>query len=111
MYTTLGEIPDHAKVKHYVGLPPEIASDEDLRAEMSPASVLVIVEHEDSGIFLYRFAIDGAVVGDTWHESVEEAQGQAQFEYGIAASSWRPISNTIGDDNLEDFVLSLAVEK
>jgi basic membrane lipoprotein Med (substrate-binding protein (PBP1-ABC) superfamily) len=35
-----------------------------------------------------RFAADGAFAGDTWHQTAEEAQEQAKFEFGNAISDW-----------------------
>jgi len=38
--------------------------------------------------FLDRFAEDGRSVGDTWHQSIDEAREQAEDEYGDALSAW-----------------------
>jgi hypothetical protein len=54
---------------------------------MARAAILSI-EVEDDGVFLYRFAADGAFAGDTWHQTIEEAQEQATFEFGHAISDW-----------------------
>jgi hypothetical protein len=110
LFATLGQMSGESRTKHYVGLPPELTNDEDLRTEMPIARTLIIMKDDASGIFLYRFAADGAVVGDTWHESVEEAQGKADFEYGAAVGAWQRLSDDIGEDNIDDFVRSLALD-
>jgi hypothetical protein len=78
--------PLRPKVRHYRGLPPQL-SEADNREEMAKAAILSI-EVEDDGVFLYRFAADGAFAGDTWHQTMEEAQEQAKFEFGNAISNW-----------------------
>jgi hypothetical protein len=72
------------KVRHYWGLPPQLSGAND-REEMARAAILSI-EVEGDGVFLCRFAADGAFAGDTWHQTVEEAQEQAKFEFGNAIS-------------------------
>jgi hypothetical protein len=78
--------PLRLKVRHYVGLPPQLSGANN-REEMPRAAILSI-EVEDDGVFLYRFAADGAFAGDTWHQTVEEAQEQATFEFASAISNW-----------------------
>lgn len=82
------------KVKHYVGLPPELDEGKDSRQELGSPAVLLIEETE-SGIFLERFGADGSFAGDTWHRSVEEAKEQATFEYGELLSDWREVPSDV----------------
>jgi hypothetical protein len=42
----------------------------------------LLIECKADGIFLVRFGAAGEVAGDTWHESLEDAKGQATSEYG-----------------------------
>jgi hypothetical protein len=48
-----------------------------------PPTRYVLVEELDEGHFLFRFASDGSDGGDPWHESLEDALEQAEFEYGL----------------------------
>jgi hypothetical protein len=48
-------------------------------------------------VFLFRFTADGQVVGDTWHMTLEEAQQQAQFEFGDLLSDWRSVPADVED--------------
>jgi hypothetical protein len=39
---------------------------------------------EDGGeCMMYRYSRSGEFCGDTWHESLESALGQAEYEYGL----------------------------
>jgi hypothetical protein len=73
--------------RHFVGLPPELTGGVDRRHEMGPPALIVIYVEQD-GVCLYRYDDRGKSVGDTWHESVEEAKHQATFEYGPRVGSW-----------------------
>jgi hypothetical protein len=78
---------DHPKVKHYKGFPPDLTEGRDLRIEMKPPAVLVI-ENARGGIFLHRYDVQANCVGDTWHQDVEEAKEQAEFEFENSLSPW-----------------------
>ena len=54
LFSLLSGTPAVAKVKHYLGAPPQLTGGKDLRKEMGPPAFLVIEERPD-GIFLYRF--------------------------------------------------------
>jgi hypothetical protein len=84
------------KVKHYVGFPPEMTEGKDLREQLD-IPVLVAIEEKPDGVFLFRFAADGQVVGDTWHMTVEEAKQQAQYEFGVLLSNWIPVPPDVKD--------------
>ena len=59
--------------------------------EMPPASGLAICRYEDEdGYYLFGCDEDWNSVSDTWHESLEEAKGQAEFEYKGVSKTWRP---------------------
>jgi hypothetical protein len=88
--------PPSAKVRHYRGLPPELAGGKDTRQEMGPALFLVIKE-EQSGIFLYRYSASGDCVGDTWHMSVDEAKDQAAYEYEGLVGEWSSVPPEVDD--------------
>jgi hypothetical protein len=71
-YTVVApEVRPTGATRHYVG-----------GSLMGPATALAIARYEDEdGVYLFYVDGDGAVVTDTWHESVEDALGQAAFEY------------------------------
>ena len=53
-----------------------------------PASRVEISAEADGGYSLIRFDPADGFCGDTWHQSLEEAQRQAEFEFGIALEDW-----------------------
>src|SRR5262245_56636626 len=55
---------------------------------MQPA-VCVELDQVDEHFFLYRFDQAGESVGDTRHETLNEAKAQAKFEFGIQESDWK----------------------
>ena len=50
----------------------------------------VEIEPEPGGdhYLLYRYTKAGEVCGDTWHEDLEAAFAQAEYEYGLTASDF-----------------------
>jgi hypothetical protein len=84
------------KVGHFRGLPPELTGGQDDR-ERLPGPRVVVIKEDPDGIFLYRYTEDGSVVGDTWHQSVDEAKEQASFEYGELLNEWREVPSDVSD--------------
>ena len=85
------------RVRHAVGWPPGMAPDGS-EAQMLPTpDVIVIEEQSSSSVFLYRMTMTGELAGDTWHRSVEEAKGQARYEYGDAVGEWKSIPADVSD--------------
>ncbi len=84
-------------VKHYLGYPPELTNEPDSRTLLSLPKVLVIKQTAASDVFLFRFTETGEYAGDTWHQSIEEAKKQADFEYGVAKDSWQRIPSEVKD--------------
>lgn len=60
---------------------------------MRPVAGLAVCRYEDGGGF-YLFYCDGEwnVVTDTYHESVEGAKNQAEFEYEGVGNAWEQIT-------------------
>jgi len=50
-----------------------------------------LIEQKPDGIFLFSFLPNG-FVGDTWHQSIDEAKAQADYEAGAAIGSWEIVS-------------------
>jgi hypothetical protein len=102
---------EHIKSKHYKGLPPDLTAGKDLRTEMKPAAVVVIEDDQD-GVFLYRYDAQANCVGDTWHQNLDEAKGQAQFEFENILSEWVEIPLSIqGVQQVVQFGLGLFPDK
>jgi hypothetical protein len=75
------------KVRHYWGMPQDLSDGGNPREEM-PCAIVLLIEAKPDGVFLTRFSADGREVGDTWHQSIEEAQEQAAFEFDKKLSNW-----------------------
>ncbi len=55
-----------------------------------PRPTYVEIKVDDAGhAMLYRYRDDGTFCGDTWHESLHDAQEQATHEYGISEPAWQ----------------------
>jgi hypothetical protein len=83
------------RVRHFTGLPPELSGDR-VRELLPPARVLVI-EERGGQLFLLRYDQLGSDVGDTWHESLQDAQEQAKFEYGPLLTEWTDVPREVAD--------------
>ena len=58
--------------------------------KISPPSGLQIVSYEnDGGYYLLYLDSNGRELADTWHETLEAAQGQAEFEFNVKPQEWR----------------------
>jgi hypothetical protein len=49
---------------------------------------------ETQPCMMYRYTNDGQFCGDTWHETLEAAFQQAEFEYGLTHSDFELIHRT-----------------
>jgi hypothetical protein len=88
------DVQSQGKARHYVGLP-EALDPSGHRSDLPPAALL-IVEPEDNGVLLLRYSAAGAFGGDTWHEDLDAAKGQASFEYAEGLD-WKPVQSTTQD--------------
>jgi hypothetical protein len=80
------------QVRHYVG--PVARHDGTLGGALMPSAVRVEIEEDQTGtgnFFLLRYGPKDEFAGDTWHQTLDEAKGQAEFEFGILASDWREV--------------------
>jgi len=77
-------------------MPPEITGAESEQTRLSRALVLIIEEQAD-GFFLYRYTTGAAFAGDTWHLTLDEAKEQAVFEYGDALGGWNSVPESSED--------------
>jgi hypothetical protein len=54
-----------------------------------PTAELKIMRYEGtSGFYLLHFDIDGNELNDTYHDSLEDALHQAEYEFRIEPSEW-----------------------
>lgn len=65
---------------------------------LPPADVVLAVSDTGGTAMLFRYSAHGEFCGDTPHSSVEEAQRQAEAEYGEALLlPWQDVPPEIGD--------------
>jgi len=66
--------------------------DADGRREFAPFISLEIASYpnEDS-CYLFHISEDGQMA-DTWHQSVEEAMEQAEFEFEVRSDEWTDVT-------------------
>jgi hypothetical protein len=63
------------------------------RRPMGPFAALAIVQYEgDDNYYLLYLDADWQEVNDTWHETVEAAKRQAEFEYDGITHKWVGVS-------------------
>ena len=73
------------KTKHYLST---VIDSKLVRGQEFPPAAWVEISEQDGAFFLNRFDADGSFLTDTWHETLEDAKGQARFEYCIAENDW-----------------------
>jgi hypothetical protein len=63
------------------------------QASPSPAATRLVICSDDTIGAFYLFRCDDLwqVAADTWHETVEEAMRQAQFEYPGILGGWQSL--------------------
>jgi hypothetical protein len=54
----------------------------------APAAVAICVDAASGGYLLFGCDADWHVMTDTWHESLEQACAQAEFEFPGVTSTW-----------------------
>ncbi|MGN6545933.1 MAG: hypothetical protein ACTHK7_12845 [Aureliella sp.] len=52
-------------------------------------SLNIQIEFDGYGYFLCFSSTDGSVYGDTWHETLADAEQAANEDFGIHESEWR----------------------
>jgi hypothetical protein len=56
-----------------------------------PDPKTVEIVEQDGAIYLLRFDDSNECTADTWHETVNAAKAQANFEFGIEEGDWRDL--------------------
>ncbi len=88
--------PEQPKTKHYRGLPPQMGGAPD-SAQVMESPVLLVIEQDPEGVFLFRFTADRRCVGDTWHKSADAAKDQAAFEFDDLLTQWKEVPAEVTD--------------
>jgi hypothetical protein len=57
---------------------------------------VLVIEQTAEGFFLYTFR-PNALASDTWHQTLEEAKDQANYEWPGMRIDWRPVPDNVGD--------------
>jgi hypothetical protein len=52
------------------------------------ASLRLVQFGGDSSVYLIHYDAEGKEMTDTCHETIDEAVGQAEFEYGVRKEHW-----------------------
>src|SRR5690606_28078669 len=86
------------KTIHRLGYPPGLnGAGNDPETRLPSPDVVLLEEESERNFFLYRLTKGGLFGGDTWHQSVDDAKYQADFEYGKALGEWREIPPEVSD--------------
>jgi hypothetical protein len=60
---------------------------------LGPSQALAICYDPDTAAyFLFRCDDAWAVLADTWHQSLDEARAQGEFEYAGVNSTWQDVT-------------------
>jgi hypothetical protein len=59
--------------------------------------VVLVVDSGKGGCMLFRYSAHGELCGDTPHDSVQQAEMQAQIEYGDALYPWVDVPRDVQD--------------
>ena len=72
------------RTRDFYGLP-----DDPNRVELPPPVLLRIVHYDaDDCFYLLYCNADGVELTDTFRDSIEDAQRQAQFEFNVRTEEW-----------------------
>jgi hypothetical protein len=79
--------------RHTVG---EFVSGKPVPVKTLPVPARVEISEEAGAFYLLHFDAQGTCFADTWHQTLEEAKRQAEFEFGISAGEWIPVPSETG---------------
>jgi hypothetical protein len=95
-YSLISEKKFKLKVPHYIGDAP-VTEEAKKNRTLLPIAGVVVIEKRQGAIYLERYNHDGEWGGNTWHENIEDAKYQAEFEYGDSLIQWVEIPESIED--------------
>ena len=76
------------KTRHYIGV---LNDGRPTPMSELPAPAWVEISAEDGAFSLFRLDDQGVCLSDTWHQTLEEAEQQAAFEFGVASGDWADV--------------------
>jgi len=82
----------------------KILGDEVVSISVCFNAGFVVVEETLDGIFLYSYDTKGGFIGDSWHANIDDAKGQASFQYGEFIQGWNEIPEDV--DDISAYVLA-----
>ncbi len=65
------------RARHYLG-----------PSEMPTPAALAIATYDGEAFYLFYLDEEGTTMTDTLHDSLEAAQAQAEFEFGVEPNGW-----------------------
>jgi hypothetical protein len=83
-------------VLHYRGLPQELSPNGVPPSLLPLRPDFLAIEETSEGFFLFRYTRNQEFCGDTWHQSLQEAEEQAIYEFG-SSLVWSEIPPGIED--------------
>jgi hypothetical protein len=51
---------------------------------------IVQIPPDNNGYYLIYLDANGSEMNDTWHESIDQAMDQANYEFGLLPGEWEP---------------------
>jgi hypothetical protein len=72
------------RTKQAIGLPTDLGGDPMLMADPT----FIALSQTDDGFFLERYTDTREFAGDTWHQTLADAVGQVEWEYGGRVGAW-----------------------
>ena len=76
--------------------------------KMLPVADVILLIADKPGAMLFRYTAHGEFGGDTWHETVADAEEQSTFEYGGSLLSWLDVPDDVVDAHA--FAVSYAAD-
>jgi hypothetical protein len=99
----VGAITGDRRAAHTAGFPLDAT-------KMLPiADVVLLIAGADPGVMLFRYTAYGEFGGDTWHQTVADAEEQAAFEYDDALQPWMEVPGDVSDAH--EFAVRYAADR
>ncbi len=74
-----------------------------------PFADVLFLEADETSCMLYRYTVDGRFGGDTWHQTVDDAKHQAEFEYADTLGPWLVVPQSESDGH--EYAVSYAKQR
>ena len=76
------------KTKHSIGT---IVHGTPMEIRPLPQPAWVEIVEDTSAFYLLYFDAEGVCLTDTWHETLDSAKGQAEYEFNISSTEWETV--------------------